>query len=187
MNGIRFRLYANNITSLIMHKRNYIEGFKWLAIYQIVGGLIGLYSLISPVGEAILHGDTVNITGLIGMILFSYSIFCGITLWQRKSHSLIHTLVNQYLQLVQIVRSGFAFGYVAGFSMTLNLEISESFFPWLKIDFAQFFFNIGSETDTRMVGINIISLLLLLLIHHELKSIWKERIRDEIDSIGKPQ
>lgn len=162
----------------------YIEGFKGLAIYQIAGG--GL-SLVSTVYVAILLAKAGILPGplaLAPVIFFGYSIFCGIALLQRTPGSIQMSLVNQYLQLLSFSGSGFVFKYVAGISLELVFNANRMPLPGVNLSFFTFNLYLNVDWPVRQFALNMIAAGIILILHQELRSIARERIRDEIDSIG---
>ncbi len=86
-----------------------------LGWYQTIGGSIGV---ILTVYAILVTESYMGITLLIyafALLLFSYSIFCGVICVGNKESSLRHSLINQLIQCLGFAFLGFAFSYAAGF------------------------------------------------------------------------
>jgi hypothetical protein len=131
---------------------------KIVAIYQIIGGILGL----------MVAGFTVEISVLYNLIFFLfiicfflYSILCGIVLLKNRSLGITLTVINQVLQIVGFAILGYAFKYVSGISFTILIDLSEN----------TFFFNLGlsewkillmGHSDLSNVSINLIPIFIII-------------------------
>ncbi len=152
--------------------------------YQVFGGCIGvlniLYSFFNPVQFLAL-----NILIYFFMFLFfAYSIFCGILCLKHKANALKHSLINQFLQLIGFAVFGFAFIYVAGFYLSIGLDLSNSID--VKIDFGilKFDFNINRQYDRTEMSFNLVAFALIYWIDRLVRRTKTEKTNIEIASIG---
>ena len=165
-------------------KDTYIEGFIGLAIYQIFGGLLGLFFI----GRSILELGLINLWPsvylMVGVSLYIYSIYCGIILLQRKVNSLEYSLVNQYMQLLSVAGGSVIFQFVAGFSMRLIFYFDEGFATRIHFSLSYINFGFSVDNNSHEAGINLVAAGIVFILHHQLRAIERERTRDQINSIG---
>jgi len=129
--------------------------------YQIIGGILGvlfiLYSLLRPIQvsgyEALIY--------IVIFLLYGYSIFCGTHCIMYKKNALMHSLINQFLQLIGFAFLGFAFTYVAGFYISIGLDFSNSIEFKLNFGLSTIDFNLNREYDRTEIRLNLIALGLL--------------------------
>ena len=79
---------------------------------------------------------------------------------------------------------GFAFKYVAGFYLTIGLDLTDS----VKFDFSagisKFDFNINNEKDRLEVNLNLIAFALIYWIDNIMKKAKEEETIKQTSSIG---
>ena len=138
---------------------------KWLAIYQIVGGIIGIGLTIWLIAQ------TVTITGLVILFfilaagLYSFSIYCGKQLLKGKIKSgLKLSIINQALQVINFAVLGYAFNFVAGLILSIGINYTNDFKITFNFSLSEFQFNINSDKELVTVGFNIVAIYLVYLI-----------------------
>ncbi len=168
----------------LMPKDKYLLGFKWLSVYQITGGIIGIAFSV----PLFFSGDLYNISTLIifaGFLLHSFSVYCGVMLFRLQQHSVIMSLVCQCLQAVSIYGFGIFFQFVSGFSFSLYLEsLSGSFHIQFGSSLSSYSLQIGDNLADRVIGFNFVALGIIFVLYYELKAIAREKKSDLINSIG---
>ncbi|RZJ75963.1 MAG: hypothetical protein EOO45_03935 [Flavobacterium sp.] len=167
-----------------MPKDKYIEGFRGLAIYQIAGGILGLYLVVSDLFMYAQLRMLPAMNVVIGLGFFSYSIYCGTILFLRRRHALSYSLVNQYMQLIAISTGSIIFKFVAGLSLMPGIDIGQSTTFSFNIAISSLDIAIHNSSEQRDLYFNLVSGGIILFLHHEIKAMGKEKIRDEIDLIG---
>ena len=99
---------------------------KAVAAYQIVFGLWGIV-LTLQLMFARAYNPLILMVNMGIIILYAYSIFCGILLFRKHPASLTYSLINQYLQLVGFSIMGYAFRYVAGIFLIVAADVTHGF------------------------------------------------------------
>ena len=143
----------------------------WL---QIVGGVTGL----GLVAYLMLQTGTINgailLIFLIGLGLFSYSIYSGKRLLtdEEKGTGIILSIINQVMQLFQWSMFGYGLSYSAGAEITLGVQGLTFKFNFSAIVST---FKMAINTDDEFfIKINLIAILIIFV----LVDIWKE-LKDE--------
>ena len=167
-----------------MPKDKYITGFEWLAIYQIIGGLLGLLFMTRFIWFVTLLDIGYDVLVFAGVLLYLFSIYCGIILLQSKSNSLILSIFCQSFQAVSVSLFGFAYKYVSGFLFSIVLESSDTFHVRFGFSLSSFSFVIGTDADDRRFEFNIVAMLIIMVLFHAIKSVNLEKRGDLVDSIG---
>ena len=146
--------------------------------YQIIGGGIGelfvLYSLFSPMQISRLE----VLSSVFTLLLFGYSIFCGILCIKHKENALTYSFVNQILQLISFAFLGFAFTYVAGFYISVGFDFS-NILAKFNFGFSTFGFNINREYDRTEIYFNLVALGVLFWINKLSRKIEAEKANIE--------
>ena len=106
-------------------------------------------------------------------LFFLYSIFCGVLCLRMKSSALTHSLINQFLQLISFIFSGFAFMYVAGIYFMIVIDLSASFEIIFGLGISAFQILINGDSPEFVININLIALAAIL---------WIEKLKLKIRS-----
>ena len=102
--------------------------FRLLSFYQIIGGFLGIilivWALIS-LSQVQTKGNMFILIGaaFLPMLLYIFSVLCGIVLLKNKNKGINLSLINQLLQVVNISNYGFGFKYISGFYMTGGIDL----------------------------------------------------------------
>ena len=170
-----------------MPKDKYIEGLKGLAIYQIIGGSLGVLLVGFELYLTSLNTPLILLIFFVGFALNAFSVYCGIQLFRKQVRSIEYSLVNQYLQLVTFAGSGFLYGYVAGLAIYFQVQAGSSVLGGFKFSLSTWQIQIGQDFSYGFVGINLVAGALVMVLHHELRGIAREKLTDQISSIGSQQ
>lgn len=141
-----------------------------LGLYQLVGGLIGLYIVFSTGLSLLLPHFWVFI---IVLGFFSFSLYCGIILLRGKANSYELTLINQYLQTFRIILLGYGFEFYTGIKSYLGFTDSPNLKFLFKTELSfssQAYLFMGEKNLEVSLAINIIPVLII---------IWIYRLRDK--------
>jgi len=167
-----------------MEKDNYVQGFKLIAAYQLIGGALGAFRLASFVFQLQVFSLLLIFLVIAGFSLFLFSMYAGILLFKRDSNALQLSLVNHYLQLFSVAGPAFLCNYVAGISVLLGLDLTNGFHVELNASLSDYTISVESGMTKRFLGFNLVAFGFIFYLHHAIKDISRERIRDQIDSIG---
>lgn len=136
-----------------------------LGIYQVVGGLTGLYLVFSTELSLILPHFWIFII-ILGF--YSFCLYCGIILLRGKDNTYELTIINQYLQTFRIILLGYGFEFYAGVKSYLGFTDT----PNLKFLFntelgfsSHAYLYMGEKNLEVSVAINIIPVLIIIWIY----------------------
>lgn len=155
-----------------------LQTISWL---QIVGGVTGL----GLVAYLMLQTATINgpilLIFLIGLGLFSYSIYSGKRLLTdtEKGNGIILSIINQVVQLFQWSMFGYGLSYSSGAEITLGLQGLT-----FKFNFAAIVstFKMAINTDDEFfIKVNLISILIIFVLVDIMKELNNERGEPEME------
>ena len=151
--------------------KNILIQLKGLGIYEIVGGVIGIGLTIYLIATQLSVPGLLFLIFLFSLLLYCYSIYCGIVLLKNKSNALNYSLVNQYLQLINFSILGYAFQYISGIYLSVGIDLTSS--EYLKINFgvSAWQININRDKDIILVNLNFVALFLIIFIDNLKKKI----------------
>lgn len=138
---------------------------KALSIYQIAGGVIGLALTAWIFAEYI---D--SMTGLlltlfsIAIVLYVYSVYCGILLLKNHVLGLKYSLINQVLQVLSFSALGFAFQFVAGGYIYVGVDLTEGFLLKLNAGISTWQIIVNDDEQMLSANINLVALYLIIFI-----------------------
>lgn len=131
---------------------------KWfLGIYQIIGGGIGLYYLISGISkDTTLSQVILKLMFTIGLIILAFVSGYQLLVLERWKW----TVLNQFLQVIQIKIGGFAFYLISGTYVGFGYIFERRGF----IDFSVFesivFVRFNQPGGASVLSLNLVSLVL---------------------------
>ena len=138
---------------------------KVLAIYQILGGLAGFGITFWLLAHTAIITGLILLLFLIAFALFSYSIYCGALLLKKQRVGLVHSSINQYLQLVSFAILGFGFQYVSGVLLSVGIDLTTSFDMKFNIGIMSTWeMNINSDTEKIEINFNLVALFVIIFI-----------------------
>lgn len=155
-----------------------------LGLYQIVGGAVGILIIIWGIYRIPLLTGLTVLVYLFILLFFAYSIFCGILCLKTKKNALGHSLANQILQIMGFAMMGFAFKYVAGFYLTVGLDLTDSIKWGVSAGISKFDFNYNNENDRLEIDFNLIAFALIYRIDKLMKKVKEEEANKQVSSIG---
>jgi hypothetical protein len=155
-----------------------------LGLYQIVGGAVGILIIIWDIYKSQLLTGLTVLVYLFILLLFAYSILCGTLCLKTKKNALAYSLTNQILQVIGFAMMGLAFKYVAGFYLTIGVELTDSVNLGFGIGISKFNFNFNNEKDRLEVDFNLVAFALIYWIDRLMKKVKEEVAIRQISSIG---
>ena len=155
-----------------------------LGIYQTAGGILGIFIIIWAIYySTLITGSSVLIYLLI-LLFFSYSIFCGILCIKKNEDALVHSLINQMLQVFGFAIMGFALKYIAGFYLTIGIDLSNSLEFSFGTGISKFDFNFNNQKERLELDVNLIALAFIYWIDKLMQKVKAEEIIRKTSSIG---
>ncbi|MEJ8804266.1 hypothetical protein [Pontibacter sp. H249] len=144
---------------------------KAIAIYQIVGGLLGIALTVWVLfsGETVIDQLNLRISLFAGA-LYVFSILCGRMLFRNLRRGLILSIVNQLLQVVYISIGTFGFQYVAGLRVGIGVDMVAGWIFKLRLALSSFHFNLGIDNGQKFIGLNLVALFMIF---------WLERLLEK--------
>ena len=144
-----------------------IKKLKALAIYQIIGGLLGLIITIWAVIEFTTFTPFIILLFAIAFGLYIFSLLSGWLLWNQYTAGVKCSLINQYFQIVQFTIGGWAYTYISGGYFSLGVDLTYSY--KLLIDFgiiSTWQLKAFTQTDVVQLSFNFVAILLIVFLTH---------------------
>ena len=134
---------------------------KWLGIYQIIGGALGLVLTIIAVFP---FNNLFNTILFIPCcLLFGLSIYTGWQTYKLTYLGLQLTFINQLLQLFSLTVGKFGFHFVAGIGLRFTLDFTNSLNLGFALGLSDIDITINRGPNEYFIGINLIALILIYL------------------------
>ena len=159
------------------------EKIKGLAYYQLIGGIFGVGLSIWLTSKATLINGTVLLIIVLAFGLSFFSIYCGQQLLKQNfNRGLQLSLINQALQAINFAMLGYAFKFDVGFLLGAHVDLTNGFNLGLDFSFPTFQFNINSDNNSIIVGINLLAFYLIYLIQKLQHQIKTHKKTDEMEN-----
>lgn len=133
---------------------------KSIAIYQIIGGLIGFF-ILWTIDFSSLSTNKV-VLSIITILLFTLSTYSGYLLLKNNLAKGINLSI--FLNSIQVISFGvlgYVFKFVSGVCIGLNLDLTEDVLVRLLFDVTNFQINSQGSSDALFLGINFIPIIIL--------------------------
>ncbi|MGB8193373.1 MAG: hypothetical protein WCF67_15690 [Chitinophagaceae bacterium] len=154
-----------------------------LGIYQIFGGVVGIVMVLTIFLSALSEGSFLIPTFFI-LLLYCFSVVCGILLLGKKENGLTLSLINQAAQTIAFNFGSFGWMYFSGLHLSMGISITDSGFwhmGWGLIGFNIF---LGGETQFQEFLINVVAAGLIYYIILLRRNIQKEIILKNTEEIA---
>lgn len=136
----------------------------FLAFYQIIGGIIGLFYCVYSLFGLPLNLGSLLVIAIIS-IFYSFSIFCGYLVYNKKDNrSLRLSSINQLLQIISFSIAGFGFKYVSGVVLSIGVNYTEDFLFVSNFSISNFLLNFNNDKQVIELQINLVAVLVVVLI-----------------------
>jgi len=152
--------------------------------YQIIGGSIGVLIILYALFTTTQFSAFIVSFYILASLLFAHSIFCGTLCLKSKNNALTHSLINQFLQLISFAFFGFAFSFVAGFYISVGLDLSKSVDVTFNFGISKLDLNINNEHERADISFNLVEFGLIYWIDKLTKKIKTEKANTEIALVG---
>ena len=157
---------------------------KGLGIYQIAGGIVGIGLTIWLIANQETVPGFFLLLILVALGLNSYSIYCGTLLLKHKANGLNHSLINQYLQLINFSILGYGFQYISGVYLSAGVDLTNSIDFKFNLGISAWQININSDNEVVLINLNFVALYLIIFIDKLKKKIIVEKLDDELSQVG---
>ncbi|MHA6248264.1 hypothetical protein ACXYMU_10035 [Pontibacter sp. CAU 1760] len=143
-----------------------------LALYQIIGGLLGiiLTGWVLMRGELAVDQPALRISLFAGA-LYVFSILCGRMLFRNPEKGLKLSLLNQVLQVVYFSFGSYGFQYVAGIRVGVGADMVDGWIVKFRLALSSFHINLGTDLGQKFIGVNLVALLLIFYIEQILEKV----------------
>ncbi|WP_162426688.1 hypothetical protein [Pontibacter pudoricolor] len=144
---------------------------KAIAIYQIVGGILGIALTVWVLfsGEMVLDQVALRMALFAGG-LYVFSILCGRMLFRKPRRGLVLSIVNQLLQVIYFSFGAYSFQYVAGLRVGVGVDMIAGWIFKFRLALSSFHFSLGTDLGQKFIGINLVALFLIF---------WMERLLEK--------
>ena len=138
---------------------------KALAIYQIAGGVYGLYLTLE-----LLSGLSQIPTFFIFLFftafsLYCYSIICGVLIFAKKDRHHRYSLINQYLQLISFTLLSYGFEYASGIYLDVGINFTDEIIFKFKTGLPSWQIMYNTNNNSMEVYLNLAALFVIIFIN----------------------
>ena len=156
----------------------------FLALYQLIGGVLGIILTIFLILRLTEVSVSLFLLLAIALSLYCYSVLCGILLFKNPLLGIKYSRINQYLQIFGFFIFGYGFRYVAGFFITIGLNLTNSINFVADLGTSAWQINIDQESKACIISFNFVALFLILFLDRQLKIIKQNIFSKEISQLG---
>ncbi|MDB5221533.1 MAG: hypothetical protein JWN83_200 [Chitinophagaceae bacterium] len=172
MNNITYFPFKENL-SMDTYSREIAIKLRILGIYEIIGGIIGLYLTFTFLISLVDIPELIILFFSIAIALYSFSILCGILILSRKDKQLKYSSINHYLQLINFAFLGYSFKYASGIYLFIGIDFTHLIKFNLNLGLSTWRIMFNNGGNLMEVNINLVSLFILLFINKLKNEIFK--------------
>ena len=144
--------------------QEYYFKLKLIAIYQIIGGLVGLGLTIWLITMLLPMPLVVVCITAISIGLFLFSIACGVGLLYKKWTAINLSIILQILQIVSFTLYSCSFKFISGLGVLLNFDFTNNLQVQLKFSEPLLKITYLIEPTDKAIGINLAAILICFFI-----------------------
>jgi len=142
-----------------------IRKYKWIlqgiAIYEVIGGLIG----IGIISQQLVQNVNINILPLIGLPFYLFSCYAGVRLFIKKEFGLYPSQLLQLLQVLAISFGGYTYLFSSGGLIFLGFNgATESFQIQFSIFSSSYYLSFNRLGYPDFFYVNLLPFMILALI-----------------------
>ena len=157
---------------------------KVLSYYQIAGGIIGLGLTTWLIITLISFQWLLLLLFLIALLLYAFSIYCGVILLRNIETGLRFSKINQLLQVIHITALGYAFQYVSGICLSVGFDLTAELNFTFNFDISAWQIKINSDDPTVVISLNLVALFLIMFIDKAINRINANHLKNSVLEIG---
>jgi hypothetical protein len=147
--------------------RGIIKKLRALAIYQVIGGLLGLIITIWAVIQYPSFTPFIIFLFAIAFGLYIFSLLSGWLLWNQYTAGIQCSLINQYLQIVQFTIAGWAYTYISGCYFSLGIDLTYTYKVLVNFGIISTWqLKAFTQTDAVQLSFNFVAILLIVFLTH---------------------
>ena len=102
----------------------------------------------------------------------------------RTANALKLSLINQWMQVIGFAIMGVAFKYIAGFYLSIGLDLRSSIVPMFGIGVSTIELKLNTDAERLGIDVNLVALGLIFWIDRLQKRVRNELTVRELSSIG---
>jgi hypothetical protein len=183
--GLVFSSTANTNQTM----ENYIsektgKAYIKLGAYQLIGGLLGFAILCYAIYNTGIQGIPVFFIYLAFFLFYTYSIVCSILCIKLHDLALELSYINMILQLMAFAIGGYAYKYIAGVYLSLNLYFAEGFDYSFGFGISEMELKFNTDSEAAYLEINFAALFIIIWIDRLRRKIKKESMMMTTEEIG---
>jgi hypothetical protein len=161
--------------------KSIIQKLQALAIYQIIGGMLGLIITTVIIIQFPTFTPFIILLFAIALGLYIFSLLSGWLLWNQYTAGIQCSLINQYLQIMQFAIGGCAYTYISGGYFSLGFDLTYSY--RLLVDFgliSTWQLKAFTGTPAVQLSFNFVAILLVVFLTHVKRDIQEDAILENL-------
>ncbi|HWB25903.1 MAG TPA: hypothetical protein VG738_10510 [Chitinophagaceae bacterium] len=158
--------------------------FLFLAMYQAIGGIMGLLLAAILLSRLQAFSWYIVTVSFISLLLYGFSIYCGMLMFNQHKQAIRFSIINQFLQLASFSIAGYTYGYVSGICIDAGINLTYAFNWAFSAGFSAWKIGIARGSDVFVININIVALYLIIFIDRMKKKVREEGIEATVSQIG---
>jgi len=144
-----------------------IKKLQALALYQIVGGMLGLITTIWIILQSQAFTPFLILRFTVAFALYIFSLLSGWLLWNQYTAGIRCSLINQYLQIVQFAIAGCAYTYISGGYFSMGVDLTYTYRVLMHFGFTSIWqLKVFAQTPVVQLNFNFIAILLVVFLTH---------------------
>jgi len=158
-----------------------VKKLQALAIYQIIGGLLGLITTTWIIIQFPAFTPFIILLFVVAFGLYIFSLLSGWLLWNQYTAGVQCSLINQYLQIVQFAIGGYAYTYISGGYFSLGIDLTYSY--RLLVNFgiiSTWQLKAFTQTPIVQLSFNFVAILLVVFLTHVKRDLEDDVLLDNL-------
>lgn len=158
--------------------------FIKIGIYQIAGGAIGILYIIWALIQSFMITGPAAVFYILFVVLYGFSVVCGIRCIYFKKDALQYSIINQLLQVVHFSIAGLGFTYIAGFHASVEIDLTNAIKFGLSASLSNIELTLNGDPELASAGVNLVAIAIVYWIDKLAKRAKAERELKIVRQIG---
>jgi uncharacterized membrane protein len=161
-----------------------LQRLNFFGYYQIVGGVLGVFMALYALFTLSVLPSSVLMIFMAGLGLQSFSIYCGYLIYKQQYEKALNlSIVNQFLQILNVNILGFSFFYSSGFFLSPSIDLTGDIIARFNFGISTFTLGLNKNHEITEIGFNIVAFVMVNMLF-SVKAKFEKHMKENVEAIG---
>jgi len=138
------------------------QRLNFFGYYQLIGGALGIIMVLNALITRSFMPFYLVVIFLMGFVFQSFSVYCGYLFYKQQYIKAINlSVINQFLQVLNINILGFSFFCSSGFYLCPGLDLTGDVVGRLHFGISTFNLGLSKNHEIIEIGFNVVAFIMM--------------------------